>query len=392
MRIEELTPANVMAAASKATGLDDYGERDFVEGLTIYLDDVRRVGELSELGTDYLFQDIVRLLSNRLGFQRDLKRHPEILDERIEKPIIITGLPRTGTTKLQRMISADPGVQRLEAWRVNFPAPLPDSEGFAPDPRIAIMEQIEEMMKMQMPEMFARHPVEAREPDEEWYLLEMTFESSFSSIRTNAPNHRAWIERRSARNSYIYLRKLLQYLQWQDGGGTGKNQGRPWILKTPAHLGQLPTLLEVFPDATLVQCHRHPGLALPSALSLLEYGHGIYCAHVDFHALGSDYLTDFQRQIERNLAGRKEIGESRILDVYYEDIRERPESVIADIYARAGRALTPEASRAFATWAKSRPEGRFGKYQNQMERYGLTREKIDVAFAEYLRRFPRVSA
>ncbi len=385
--IEDLHPDLLLAAASKATGLADYGDMDFLEGFTLYLEDLRTDAGLSESGVGNIRQDILRMLSNRLGFVRDLTQHPEILDEAIERPIIITGLPRTGTTKLQRMISADPGVQRLEAWRVNFPAPFPDSAVIRPDPRIVLMEQIESVLKTQYPEMMARHPVEAREPDEEWYLMEMTFASSFSSIRTPAPRHRAWMESRSQVPVYEYLRRILQYLQWQDGGG----RGRPWVLKTPAHLGNLLELFEVFHDATLVHCHRHPNSVVASAVSLLEAGHGIYCKHLDLRVIAMGFIDFFTKQLERNFSARQTLGESRIVDVYYDDIRDRPLDIISDIYDRWGRRLTPEAKSALTEWNESRPEGYKGKYRNEAERIGVDRAEIEAAFADYLRRFPRLA-
>src|SRR5215471_1775322 len=121
MKTEDLTAEAAMAAAARATGLDDFGELDFLEGLTILMEDLRESSSLTPAGNAVMFQDCVRLLSNRLVFVRDAKRHPEMFDDPIVKPIVITGLPRTGTSKLQRMMSADPDVQRLEVWRILFP-------------------------------------------------------------------------------------------------------------------------------------------------------------------------------------------------------------------------------------------------------------------------------
>ena len=386
--IDDLRVEALLKAASEATGLDDYGDTGFVEGLEIFLDDLRHEARLSPLGVAMQYQDIVRLLSNRLGFQRDLKRHPEILDEPIEKPIAILGLPRTGSTKLHRMICADPGVQRLDTWRLNFPAPLPHSEGLTPDPRIALAEQIEAALSAQFPELMARHPFEAHEVDEEMWLLEMSFASVMTSIKTRAPKHRAWVESRSGLDAYAYMKSLLQYLQWQDGGA----RGRPWILKSPIHIGQLPTLLATFPDATLVHTHRDPRDVIPSFASLMEAAWNTHSDQVDAVEMGRDFADFWARQTEANLQARRELGEDRVLDVYYDDIHAQPFSAIEAIYARAARPLTADARRAIADYAERRPRHHFGAYRYAMADYGLSRAGIEALFAGYLERFPRLSA
>ena len=203
--------------------------------------------------------------------------------------------------------------------------------------------------------------------------------------------HRAWMESRSQIPVYQYLRKLLQYLQWQDGGRGGQHGGRPWVLKTPAHLGNLLEVLEVFPDATLVHCHRHPSLVVASAVALLEAGQGIYCKPLELRTIALAFIDFFHKQMERNFAARKVIGDSRIVDVYYDDIRDRPLDVIAEIYSRWGRPLTEQALQAFKTWNESRPEGYRGKYKNESERTGVSKGEIEVAFAAYLNRFPRLT-
>ncbi|MET0985660.1 MAG: sulfotransferase [Steroidobacteraceae bacterium] len=388
MTLESLRPEVVLGAAVEHTGLTDFGGRSFTAGLSIYLDDLRGEARLNAAGIVGQFQDLVRLLSNRLRFQRDLKAHPEIRDEQIAKPIVILGLPRTGSSKLQRMIAADPDAQRLEVWRLLFPAPFSADANAGPDPRIKLAEQFESTLRAHEPEFMARHPMEAHEPDEEVWLIEMTHESPMSSLKTRAPAHRAFTEGRSQRGVYDYLRNLLQYLQWQDGGG----RGRPWILKSPIHIGELPTLFATFPDAMVVHCHRNPRIAIPSYASLGEVAHVMHSDDVDLHELGHDANQFWARQIERNLTVRRELGEDRIVDVYYEYIRDRPLAVIEEIYARAGRAVTPAARYAFERYDAHRPQDFFGKHEYSKERYGLTDAHIEKAFANYLSRFPRVNA
>jgi hypothetical protein len=234
----------------------------------------------------------------------------------------------------------------------------------------------------------ARHPMETREPDEEWWLMEMSFESSMSSIKTHAPNHRRWIEGRSQRATYRFLFSLLQYLQWQDGGA----RGRPWILKSPAHLGELPLLFETFPDATVVHCHRHPREVIASFAALMEATWRRNSDTVDLDEIGHGFTAYWGRQTARGVEARRRMDRDRVIDVYFEDVCDRPQELIEEIYARAGRAVTPEARTAFDEYAARRPRGFFGNYTSDMSRYGITDREIETAFAAYLDYFPRLRA
>jgi hypothetical protein len=182
------------------------------------------------------------------------------------------------------------------------------------------------------------------------------------------------------------MRTMLQFLQWQDGGG----RSRPWIMKSPVHLGNLATLLDVFPDATIVHCHRDPRVVVPSFASLLESSRRMGSEKVDLDEIGADMLGLLSRDMRRNLADRKAIGEERILDVQYQEIRDDARSVIARVYEQAGRELTPEASAAFADYDARRPEGHFGKHEYTAERFGLTGDRIAAEFADYYDRFPEM--
>jgi len=379
---------DLMSAATMETGLDDYGDRSFVEGLTVFADALRTEAGLTRIGHMITAGDIVRMLTNRLRYQRDIGRHPEILDEKIVAPIIVTGLPRTGTSKLQRMMSADPGVQRLDLWRLLNPAPLPGEQPGVPQPRIDYALGVERQLTTQFPDFMARHPTEASEPDEELLLMEMTFQSVVSSLRTRVPSFREFVNHRSPEPMYAHIKAMLKYLQWQDGGG----RGRPWIMKSPAHLGHFPTLLDTFPDATIVHCHRDPRIIVPSFASLLEAGRRMGSDTVDLHQVGADTLEYWSEQMRRNITDRRTVGKDRIVDVTYEQIRDDAASVIAEVYAHNGRAVTPEAAAAFADYEQRRPEGHFGGHTYTAEQYGLSDEVLDSEFADYLQSFPQLRA
>ncbi len=380
---EPLSADDVLSAGTAETGLNDYGDRGFIEGLTVLTDSLRSDARLNRMGRMMLSRDLVRMLTNRLRFQRDLARHSEILEEEILAPIIITGLPRTGTSKLQRMISADPGVQRLDVWKLFNPAPFPSERVVGPQGRINFALVVERVLATQFRDYMAAHPTEALEPDEEVLLMEMSFECVVSSLKSRAPQHRAFVECRDPRPTYEYMRAMLQYLQWQDGGG----RGRPWIMKSPVHIGNLPTLLDVFPDATVVHCHRDPWVAVVSFASLVEASRRMGSDDVDLEEIGADMLDFLSGQMQRNIKHRAQVDEERIIDVPYERIRDDTEAVIEKIYSRVRRELTADSRDAMRAYAARRREGHFGRHAYTADRYGLDRGQIETAFADYSERF-----
>ncbi len=346
----------LMSAAAASTGLD-----------------MRNTAGLNPVGVASQTQDVLRLLVNRLGFARDLRKHPEILDEELVPPIIILGLPRTGTSKLQRTLASDPGMQRLEVWRLLNLATKPGD----PQTRIAIGEQFEAALR-QVPAFMAAHPMEAHEPDEDLWLMELTFDAPVASHRLNLPNHRRWIADRQD-TAYAYMRTALQYLQWQDGGG----RGRPWVLKSPMHIGQVATLYDLFPDATFVQCHRDVHTVLGSYCSLIEVARGMNCDDVDLQSLGPDFAQFWGAYTARNLAARAAIADLDIYDVAFERIRDDIDGVVAEIYRRAGRPVTGEAQAAFDAYNSRRPSGHFGAHTYDPSRWGVTPGLVRECFGAY---------
>lgn len=377
------TVEGLLAAASAETGLSDFGDRHFLTGLRTLVDALPREAALNAIGEQMVYGGIIRLISNRLRYVEDLKRHPQILDEKIVKPIIILGLPRTGTSKLQRVMSADPQVQRLDFWKTINPAPFPGEEPGHPRARIEAAQLTEQTLATMFPGWMARHPMEALEPDEELHLMDGSFECVISWLFSRVPSYYAYISQCDPRPMYQYLHRMLQYLQWQDGGA----RGRPWIMKSPVHIGALPTLLETFPDAVLVHCHRDLQKVIPSFASLIEEGRKIGSDAVDPVEVGRDMCEYWASSLDRYLVDRAKLPADRILDVSFEDICEDLVGVIRRIYDRAGRALTPEAIQAFKDYEARRPEHHFGHYEYSAAHYGYTAEMIDQRFANYRKAF-----
>ena len=377
------TVPGLLAAASAATGLHDFGDRHFMTGLTRLVESLPQDAQLNAMGEMMVYGGLLNMLINRLRYIRDITQHPEILDEKIVKPIIILGLPRTGTSKLQRVLSADPQVQRMDYWRVTNPAPFPDEEPGNPVGRIEAAKAVEQMLITQYPGWMARHPTEALEPDEELHLMQGSFECMISWLFARTPSFYAYIEQCDQRPMYRHLHAQMQYLQWQDGGA----RGRPWICKSPVHINALDVLLETFPDAVLVHCHRDLQKVLPSFASLIESARQIGSDHVDPKVVGSEMLDYWATALDRYLVEREKLPADRILDVRFEEVVGDIVDVIRRIYQRAGRTMTPEALAAFRNYDITRPDHHWGSYTYSADDYGYTPELIDRRFSAYRERF-----
>ena len=374
----------MLAKACLETGLNNFGDDIFIEALEKLVDSSNNDTALSPMGVAAVEGEIHRILVNRLRFAEDLKKHPEILAEDVADPIIILGMPRTGTTKLQRMMSSDPDVQRLDYWRLLNPAPFPGEINAEEDPRIEAARQAVIMTNQLMPDWKASHPTEADDVDEEVYLQVFSFKSIITCTGRQVPSYQEWLSTQSMRYTYDYMRMLLQYLQWQDGG----KRGRPWIMKSPVHMGTTDILMEMFPKATLVFTHRDIYTAVASICRLMESIWGLYTDHVDKNAIGQTVRDVFLSELKKHMRLRDEMGTKLdILDVQYAEIKSDPLKVIGEIYQRAGRELTAERQGEMLEWDSKHRQHAEGKLNYRLQDYGLNTQVIDADCKEYMDKF-----
>jgi hypothetical protein len=378
-----------IAAAVAEAGVDDFGDPDFAAKLDAYLGAVRQEAEIDPVEGLGLQMLIHGVLVNRLRYHADLRAHPEIADEQVDDPIVITGLFRSGTTKLQRMMSADPGVQALTFWRILNPAPLPGAPTGAADPRIAIARRFTDMLASSNPDYMAAHAWLADEPDEDSLLLWLTFEHLAAASVGFIPSFWKLAQERPQGPNYDYLAGLLRYLQWQDGG----RRGRPWVLKSPTHIGNVRPVVEAFPRATLVICHRDPTVVVASFARLFQIFWGLFGNKADLSKVGPPMLDLWAGQMCQGLQQRAELGDDpRILDVRYDDIVADSLGVIRRVYERHGQPITPEAEKAVLSWEAANPQHKFGRHEYTLEACGLTADQVSRAFAPYLQWYAQLPA
>ena len=385
-RYEELrraldTGALIESARAQA-GLNDFGDESFLEPIATLLDCIARDVDLHAQGLEMLKASVVRCLVNRLRMQEDIVRHPEILDEDVSDPIIVIGMGRSGTTKLHSLLSVADDVQKTYFWRLWNPARFPDTVPGQPDPRIAAAN-FSEMLSDDKPELDAAHHIDHEAPDEEWMLYFYTFDDWGWCQALPTSSYFDWVMARSSLRPYRYVKQILQYLQWQDGG----KRGRPWVLKTVGYIAHMDSLLDCYPNATLVHPHRDPRDTIPSYAKFLS-GMAIYSNHVDPNITGRETLRWWKLAMDRYLDARNRLElNGRILDVGYEQVRNDPMMIVKAVYQKAGRTLSVDTEQKMAAWNSSHEQGKHGKHEYSLDEFGLTEAMVDSAFDEYISRF-----
>lgn len=383
---QELDADRLLSAARAAAGLSDFGDPAFLQPFHKFVEACRKEIRFSEPGLMGYEADVQRVLVNRLRMQKDLIEHPEIHDEDVSDPIFIVGMVRTGTTKLQRVMAADPGSQSIPMWQIMYPSRFPDMVAGQPDPRPEFARKAGGSYA-QGPEVMAiqsAHAMMIDAPDEDVLLFENTFEHVYLYLRNPAHSYWQWLKGRSARAAYEFYKLLLKYLQWQNGG----RRDRPWLLKCTTHAGELETLFDLFPNATVVHCHRDPYECIPSYSRLQELVWNLRGDPVPPRTVGGAILDIWSEAMRRCVASRIQLDKKhRIIDVPYRAINDDSLSVVRRIYAAAGRILTPQAEESMRQWERDNQQHKFGKHVYAADDFGITRELIDREFATYLGRF-----
>lgn len=385
----ELDRDALMHEARELSGLTDFGDEAFAEPLGVLLECLAAEAHFHPAGLADFRHEVVRDLVNRLRFREDCRRHPEILDEDVSDPILVFGMPRTGTTKTQRMMGTDPSLLKTHMWELLNPAPFPDaSPGDAEDPRIAAAAAGGgDLFGDSSQDVQAGHKMAVEAIEEDWTLFEHTFNDWYNNCRNGTRGWHEFVMSRCApsdADNYRFVRSLFQYLQWQQGG----RGGRRWLMKGCGHLAYMDELLETFPRATLVHCHRDPAVAVPSLAKLLFHVWQLRLTDVDPHHVGRLVFNWTRTSMDRYLAARDRLGlDDRVFDVPYEEIRNAPMPVFREIYRRAGHELTPEAEAGMARWEADNEQGRYGRHEYTLEEFGLTEAEIADGFGEYTSRF-----
>ena len=376
-----------MTAAQQKEGLDDWGPLPFTEPLQV-LTDSYSSAPLNDMGVHILRSGLIHSLRMRLRAQEWIRRHPEITEEVIVAPVVVTGMMRSGTTLLQRLLAADKRFHCAYGWEVVEVAPRLDyTWAGGPDPRIAISEKREAVSRDLAPELFAIHPMYAREAEEEIVFLSDAFLSHVPESGADVPGYRSWLDGQDFAPAYAYLHRMLQFLQWQKRRAGGAAAQR-WVLKSPAHLGYLDALRTQFPDLHLVHMHRDPRQTIPSGAGLNATLHAMHSDQVDTTRVGEQWLQRMGWTNDRAMTVRQSWPDeaSRCTDIEFADAVADPIDHVARVYEAIGMPLTATAESAMRRWLAERPREP-ARAPYRAADFGLSDEQITERFTAYQKRF-----
>jgi hypothetical protein len=370
---------DLMREARDQTGLDDFGDGSFREGLERLVRSLREEARLNAMGQQALRARIVGLLSQRLEIEGWFGRYPEIADEPIEAPLIGLGLPRTGSTALSFLLAEDPGARSLRHWESGAPAPPPSTvEG--PDPRIELARMQIEQQATFSPRSAALVPSTATGPMECQELMALDFKSQMFQAYAYIPSYSKWfLYEADLTPSYRYERRALQLLQW----GT---PARPWRLKCPTHLLFLDHLDRSFPDARFVMTHRDPADVIVSVADVyLEIG-SMFSEDLDLRYLGELNVEHWSVGMERALAFRDRGNDHRFFDIDFRVMQTDPIGEVAKLYAWLGEPVTPDFEAGMVRWWQEFAATRQQNVHPDPATFGIVLDDVRPLFAEYTAR------
>tara|TARA_B100000214_G_scaffold39134_1_gene24536 strand:- start:699 stop:1841 length:1143 start_codon:yes stop_codon:yes gene_type:complete len=367
--------------AKSETGLSDLGEPLFLEGLNRLIDSINNEANLNEIGIQAQPIRIQGLLSNRLRFEEDLKNFPEILDQQIIAPIVIVGLPRTGSTMTHRLLASDPNHTAMLWWEGRYPALLPGEKRGDIEARMELGKAEVDAVVAASPEALDIHPWDYKGADEEILLLEHNFLSTVPESFMALPSYSKWIEEQDHTLAYEDLKKFIQYLQWQNPGREKKR----WVLKSPHHLGFIDKMISVFPDAKIIQTHRDPVKTVPSFCSMCANLFEPLTTNFDKVFIGKHWSNKLTRALNHCM-NISEQHPDNFLDLEFLNMIKDPIDEMKKIYEFIGEPFGEKTEVAMEAWREENKH-EMGAHKYSLEEYDLTESQINDNFAKYQQKY-----
>jgi len=368
------TVEDLRASATRMTGLADFGADDYGDGLAVLLESYESDADLTSFGRRVARAGLRGALAARLLCEAGWAAHPEHASVPIERPIFVTGLPRSGTTALHRLLTADPAHQGLELWLAEVPQPRPSRATWAANPAFQRIEAAYAQHHVEHPEFMGVHYIAADTVEECWQLLRQTMRSVAFECLAHLPAYSRWLQRQDWTGPYGRHRRSLQLIGLHDAG-------RRWVLKNPSHLFALDGLLAVYPDALIIQTHREPAAVIGSMCSLAAQATEGWSAAFTGTVIGSDQLELWARGLGEFAAARDRYDQSRFLDIDYADFTADPVGTVESVYAHFGLPYSGAAADAIralndaAGRDATRPAHRYS-----LADFGLTAGQVSERF------------
>ena len=372
----------LLQQARVRAGLDDFGSLWFLEPMDHYIEASNREGRLTPAGHASTTEVIVKGLVSRLRMIDDIKRHPEILDEKVEVAGIILGLPRTGSTIFQRLLASAPGMTGLRWYEAQNFAPFPgDERGNPVERRVYAQAMIDGWLQL-APELASIHPLEPDAPDEEILVLGQMFVSTMIEGMNFVPSFARWLNGYDQSRGHEDLKTILKYLQWQDPS----RRGAKWILKSPSNLPYTELAAEAFPDALLIMTHRDPLQTVPSYVSMQAALYKLSATVTD-REVGEFWFPRLVEWMQMFEAARARIGEDRFIDIDYREVGRDPMTQAQRVLSRIGIPADDRLDEALTEFLAGNKREQRPMHDYSMERFGLDEEAIKREFATYRERY-----
>lgn len=370
------TVDDLKASAVKAVGLDDFGADDdnYTEALSVLLESYRTEADFTELGSKMSRFFLRNALVARLLSEASWKQHPGYADVPITAPIFVTGLPRTGTTALHRLLCGDPRHQGLELWLAEFPQPRPPRETWPQNPVFAELDARFKKAHSENPDFTGLHFMTADEVEECWQLLRQSVHSVSYETLAHVPTYARWLAGQDWTPSYQRHRRNLQLIGLNDAE-------KRWVLKNPSHLFALDALFATYPDALVIQCHRPADTILASMCSLAQHTAEGWSNTFTGATIGADALETWSRGLERFNAVRATQNPAQFYDCDYFELIRDPIGTVEKIYEHFGIAMTDDARAAITRTDEESKQGpRAPKHIYSLADYGLTEDQVKERF------------
>ena len=369
----------LIAEAKTKAGLSDFGDPWFFGHLDVLIPALNSQAKLSEAGAFGARHMIVSSLEKRLRHIELLKQHPEIEEETVNVRAVLTGLPRTGSTMLHRMLAAAPELTGIKWHETQNYVPLPDEEKGDPSPRREAAEGILAYMLDVIPELMSIHPMSIDQPDEEVIILGQLFSSSMIESTYFVPDYAEWLSKQDARPAYEDLISILKSLQWQDQSRAGKD----WVLKTPGHLMALDAVLEVFGDAKIVMTHRDPVATVPSYCSMEASLYRLGSDEISGEEIGSFWHKRLGQWLDHFMQVRAVSGEARFIDVVYPALLSDPIGEGLKVLEFTGIPYSDTLRSGMEDWIEANRREHRAPHRYAIEDFGLSEDQIKSDFSVY---------